>query len=366
MTKLFFNPAVTRTHLGAEIYDRAGAEALRALFANSPSFAPTPLRRLERTARQLGVGEIWAKDERNRWGLGSFKSLGGAYAVVSLAAEALSVSPAAIFAGSAPKASGMTVATATAGNHGRAVAFGAKLAGARAVIFVYGDVPKSQVAAIAALGAEIVTVAGDYEAACAEADAQCRRQGWIMVSDVASDGYTAIPERIMRGYSVLAAEAMEDLPAPPTHLFLQAGVGGMATPVAAIFANTVSPAPVVTVVEAASVPCLMESARNNAFTRTESSGPTNLNRLDCPTPSSTTWPVLRALATAFVAVENDAADEAARLLAAEDLATTPTGAAGLAGLLALGAEPGAFERLGLGRQSRVLIVVTEQAVADHI
>src|SRR5665213_1593439 len=80
MTKLFVNPAVTRTHPGTEIYDRAGAEALRALFATAPGFAPTPLKSLERTARQLGVGEIWAKDERHRWGLGSFKSLGGAYA----------------------------------------------------------------------------------------------------------------------------------------------------------------------------------------------------------------------------------------------------------------------------------------------
>jgi diaminopropionate ammonia-lyase len=137
----------------------------------------------------------------------------------------------------------------------------------------------------------------------------------------------------------------------------------MAAPVATLFANAGSPAPVITVVEAATVPCLMESARRNSFTRTESSGPTNLNRLDCPTPSSTTWPVLRALASAFVGVENDVAAEAARLLAAEGLTTTPTGAAGLAGLLTLSAAPGAFDRLGLGAQSRVLIVVTEQAIA---
>ena len=364
MAKIFFNPAIASSSSAARLYNRADTEKLRALFAGAPGFAPTPLKRLERTANRLGVGEIWAKDERNRWGQGSFKSLGGAYAVVSLAAKALSVPPAAIFAGSASKAVDMTVVTATAGNHGRAVAFGAKLAGARAVIFVYGDVPKSQVAAIAALGAEIVTVTGDYEAACDAARAACEKHGWIMVSDVAGDGYTDIPERIMRGYCILAAEAMEQSPALPTHLFLQAGVGGMAAPAAAYFTNVCSPPPNITVVEAATVPCLMESARNNAFTRTESSGPTNLNRLDCPTPSSTTWPLLRDLACAFVAVENDVAAEAARLLADEDLATTPTGAAGLAGLLALAATSGAFERLGLGAQSRVLIVVTEQAVAD--
>ncbi|MES2294088.1 MAG: diaminopropionate ammonia-lyase [Pseudomonadota bacterium] len=364
MTKLFFNPAAAPSPSAARHFNRADTEQLRALFAHAPGFAPTPLKRLERTANRLGVGEIWAKDERNRWGQGSFKSLGGAYAVVSLAAKAMSVPPAAIFAGSAPKAADLTVVTATAGNHGRAVAFGAKLTGARAVIFVYGDVPKSQVAAIAALGAEIVAVPGNYEAACDAVRTACEKHRWIMVSDVAGDGYTDIPERIMRGYCVLAAEAMEQSLVPPTHLFLQAGVGGMAAPVAAYFANVCSPPPIVTVVEAATVPCLMESARNNAFTRTESSGPTNMNRLDCPTPSSTTWPLLRGLASAFVAVENDVAAEAAGLLADENLATTPTGAAGLAGLLALAATPGAFERLGLGAQSRVLIVVTEQAIPD--
>ena len=361
MAKIFFNPAAAPSPVAT--YDFANAARLRELFAHSPAFAPTPLRALERLGAELGVGEIWAKDERNRWGQGSFKSLGGAYAVVSLAAEALSLSPAEIFAGRAPNAARLTVATATAGNHGRAVAFGAKIAGARAVIFVYGDVPKAQIAAIAALGAQIVTVAGDYEAACRAAETACAQQGWLMVSDVAQDGYTEIPERIMRGYSVLAAEAMEQLPAPPTHLFLQAGVGGLAAPIAAYFINVCSPPPIITVVEAATVPCLMESARANAFTRTESQGPTNLNRLDCPTPSSTTWPILRQLATAFVAVENDVAAEAAALLAREGISTTPTGAAGLAGLLSLRRAQGASERLGLGPQSRVLIVVSEQAVA---
>src|SRR3984885_13436568 len=241
MNRIFFNPAVSGTHSGAHIYDRENAGRLRALFAHSPGFAPTPLRRLDVLAARLGIGELWAKDERDRWGLGSFKSLGGAFAVVELAAEILSrrenppVSGADIFVGRAPKAHEMTVATATAGNHGRAVAFGAQLARARAVIFVYGDVPKPQIEAIARLGAEVVTVEGDYEAACRAAADSCRAHGWIMVSDVAEEGYTAIPERIMRGYSVLAAEALEQLPKPPTHLFLQAGVGGMATPVASTF-----------------------------------------------------------------------------------------------------------------------------------
>ena len=368
MNTTYFNPAVSGTHPDARIHDREDAARLRFLFAHSPGFAPTPLVRLDALAKRLGIGELWAKDERARWNLGSFKILGGAFAVVELAAKLLSgrenrpVSVADIFAGNAPKARDLTVATATAGNHGRAVAFGAKLAGAHAVIFVYGDVPKAQRKAIGDLGAELIMIDGDYEAACRAAAKACAEQGWVMVSDVAEKGYTEIPQSIMRGYSVLAAEALEQFPQPPTHVVVQAGVGGLARPVASYFSNCVSPKPRIAVVEAATVPCLMESARNNRETRTPPNGATNLNRLDCPTPSSTTWPVLRALASVFVGVDNETAAEAASLLKQEGLATTPTGAAGLAGLLALSREANAYEAFGLDKASRVMVVVTEQTL----
>lgn len=360
MNRIFFNPNAAGHHPGAAIFSADGARALRALFSAAPGFMSTPLVRLSAIAAELGIGEAWAKDERNRLGQGSFKSLGGAYAVVSLAAEMLSVSVADIFAARAPKASGLTVATATAGNHGRAVAFGASLAGARAVIFIYGDVPKAHRDAIRDLGAELVFVPGDYEAACRAAEEASAREGWVLVSDVAADGYTDIPSRIMQGYSVLAAEAMDEGGAF-SHVVVQAGVGGMATPVASLFSQT-QPPPAIMVVEAANVPCLMESARTGRFTRAANGETTILNRLDCPTPSSTTWPVLRALTHCYAAVDDATATEAMLRLADAGFATTPTGAAGLAGLMALKREPDGFARLGLTRDSKVLIVITEQAL----
>ena len=363
MSRIFLNPFATGADPGAAAFDESNAQQLRALFAHAPGFKETPLLRLDAIARHLGIAELWAKDERNRWGQGSFKALGGAYAVVTLAAKALHATPAAVFSGHAPKAAHLTFAAATAGNHGRAVAFGAKLAGARAVIFVYGDVPRAQVTAISDLGAEVVTILGDYEAACRAADETAARNGWTVVSDMAHGAYTEIPQKIMQGYSVLAAEAAERMAEPPTHLFLQAGVGGLAAPTAAYFSQAVRPNPAIVVVEAATVPCLLESARLNELTRTPPSGDTTLNRLDCPTPSSTTWPILRALAQGFVGVDNSIAAEAVALLKEEeDIATTPTGAAGVAGLLTLRQEP-AFAALGLARDSRVMVVLSEQAVA---
>jgi diaminopropionate ammonia-lyase len=360
VNRIFFNPHATGHHPGAEVFSAKGARDLRALFSAAPGFAPTPLVRLDAIAAELGIGELWAKDERNRFGQGSFKSLGGAYAVVSLVAESLAVTPADIFAGRARKATGLTVATATAGNHGRAVAFGARLAGARAVIFIYGDVPKAHRDAIRDLGAELVSVPGDYEAACRAAENACAREGWVLVSDVAADGYTDIPSRIMQGYSVLAIEAM-DQGGAFSHVVAQAGVGGMATPVASLFAQAPSP-PAIMVVEAANVPCLMESARTGRFTRATNGETTILNRLDCPTPSSTTWPILRALAQCYAAVDDATATAAVQRLAEAGLATTPTGAAGLAGLMALKRAPDGFAHLGLTRDSKAMIVITEQAL----
>jgi len=210
----------------------------------------------------------------------------------------------------------------------------------------------------------VVTIPGGYEDACRAADQAAVRNGWTIVSDMAQDGYTEIPQRIMQGYCVLAAEAAEQMPHAPTHVLLQAGVGGLAAPAAAYFSRAITPEPTMVVVEAATVPCLLESARRNALTRTPPGGVTNLNRLDCPTPSSTTWPILRALAKGFVGVDNGVAGEAVALLQQEEgIATTPTGAAGVAGLLTLKREP-AFAALGLAQDSRVLVVLSEQALAN--
>ena len=361
MNRIFVNPHAAGHHPDAGIFSADGARRLRGLFSAAPGFASTPLVRLDAIAAELGIGELWAKDERNRFGQGSFKSLGGAYAVVSLAAEILSAPAAEIFAGRAPAASRLTVATATAGNHGRAVAFGARLAGARAVIFIYGDVPAAHRDAIRDLGAELVFVPGDYEAACRAAEEACTREGWVLVSDVATQGYTDIPSRIMQGYCVLAVEAMEQGGAF-SHVVAQAGVGGMATPVACLFSQAEPPSSII-VVEAANVPCLMESARTGRFTRVATGGATILSRLDCPTPSSTTWPILGALARCYAAVDDAIATEAMGRLGDAGLATTPTGAAGLAGLMALKREPDGFSRLDLSHDSKVMIVITEQALA---
>ncbi|TIO65515.1 MAG: pyridoxal-phosphate dependent enzyme, partial [Mesorhizobium sp.] len=154
----------------------AGAADAERFLAARDNHAETPLHALPALAGELGVGSLYVKDEGKRLGLGSFKALGGAYAVIRLVLEeagkrlgrAIDVAE---LHGPDVKAiaSGMTFACATDGNHGRSIAQGAGLVGARSVIFVHSGVSNERVAAIARFGAEIVRIAGDYDQSVREA-----------------------------------------------------------------------------------------------------------------------------------------------------------------------------------------------------
>ncbi len=248
-------------------FGAATAARVRAAIGACPEYATTPLRRMPAIARDWGLREVWAKDERARLGLRSFKALGGAYAVLCLSKELLSRqrgAPVAIedvLRNSTLALADVTFTAATAGNHGCSVAAGAKLVGARSCIFVTADAPAEQVRAIAAQGAHIVQVAGCYEDSLEACRSAAESNGWIVVSDCAAEAHDATVRHVMEGYTVIAAEILAANNAP-THVFLQAGVGGMAAAVAAhLVAALGNRAPKVIVVEPESAACLQASAR---------------------------------------------------------------------------------------------------------
>ncbi|RYF48111.1 MAG: diaminopropionate ammonia-lyase, partial [Cytophagaceae bacterium] len=195
----------------------------------------TPLHALPALAASIGVSSIHIKDEGQRLGLGSFKALGGSYAVIRLVLEeagrrlgrTVDVSELATPEVRAV-AQSMTFACATDGNHGRSVAQGAQLVGARAAIFVHSGVSDERVAAIARFGAEMIRVAGTYDDSVREAAQVAEEKGWTIVSDTSWPGYERIPGLVMQGYTTIVLEALRALPEPPTHVFVQSGVGGIA------------------------------------------------------------------------------------------------------------------------------------------
>lgn len=330
-------------------------------------YAPTPLLGFPVLAAELLLGEVWVKDESRRFGLGAFKALGASYAIARFLRERGAAE------GGGPT---LTFATATDGNHGRAVAWTARTLGHRAVIFVPGHTVPARVAAIRGEGARVVVVDGTYDAAVRRAAEESAAHGWQVISDTAYPGYTEIPGWIMAGYETIFAEATAQLDAAgrgdPDVVLLQAGVGGLACAGALFYVRRAGPGrPRLAVVEPTDADCLLESIRSPDGALSEGRGGQTsiMAGLNCGTPSLSAWPVLRLAVDVFLAVEDSFAEDAMRRLASgaagdPRLVAGESGAAGLAGLLALCGEPGfaaARAALGLGPAARVLLVSTEGA-----
>lgn len=358
----------------AAMLGMAAADEVERFLAARADHAGTPLHALPALASALGVACIHVKDEGFRLGLGSFKALGGAYAVIRLVLEQASRHlgrPVDVTAQHAPEvravAAGMTVACATDGNHGRSVAQGAALIGAKAAIFVHAGVSDARVAAISRFGARIIRVAGTYDDSVRQAAQVAAAHGWSIVSDTSWPGYTRIPGLVMQGYTALAREALRRLPEPPTHVFLQAGVGGFAAAVAGHMALLLGDArPIVTVVEPARAACLQQSARAGRPLKIGHGEATVMAMLECYEPSLVAWRILTRVADAFMTVDEDDAVAVMNRLARPTggdpaIVAGESGGVGLAGLIAALEVEATRRALGLASSSRVLLVNTEGA-----
>jgi diaminopropionate ammonia-lyase len=358
----------------AETLSVAAAEEVERFLRYRENHIVTPLRALPALARELGVNAIHVKDEGFRLGLGSFKALGGSYAVIRLVLDAASKRLGrAIDVAELPApdvraiAAGMTFACATDGNHGRSVAQGARLVGASAVVFVHSGVSEERVAAIARFGAEIVRVAGSYDDSVEEATRVADKNGWTIVSDTSWPGYERIPALVMQGYTAMVREALRQLPEPPTHVFLQAGVGGVAAAVGGHLTVALADGrPIFVVVEPARAACLYESARAGHPIKIKQGEPTVMAMLECYQPSLIAWRVLSRVADAFMTVEEVDAVAAMKRLARPAgadpaIVAGESGGVGLAGLVRALANPEAHKALRLGARSRIFLINTEGA-----
>ncbi len=359
---------------GVVTLNAAGFRRARAEITSWPGYAPTRLLSLQAAAAQAGITALHIKDEAARFGLGSFKALGGAYAVLGvLRAElarrgvAAHAATADLVAGvHAAAASGVTVCCATDGNHGRSVAWGAQRFGAACHIFVHADVSAGRVDAIAAYGATIERVPGTYDDAVRAASAAADRHGWFVVSDTSWPGYTEIPREVMQGYRLMVDEALDQMPDPPTHVFIQAGVGGVAAAVAVHCRARIQPPPAVVVVEPEQAACLLLSAEAGRAVTAPGALDTIMAGLACGEPSLLAWGELERSAAAFMAIPDAAAVAAMRLLATADVVSGEAGAAGLAGLMLAAGDPAARAALRLDAESRVLLFSTEGATDPEL
>jgi diaminopropionate ammonia-lyase len=327
-----------------------------------PGYAPTPLRALAPLAAELGIGAVCLKDEATRFGLGSFKALGGAYAVQRLVATV-------------ENPADLTVTCATDGNHGRAVAWGARTFGCRTVILIHATVSEGRKRAIEAYGAEVRRIDGTYDDSVRAAQDLADANGWIVVSDTSYPGYEDIPRDVMQGYSVMAREALAQMTAtvgPPTHLFLQAGVGAFAAAVIAVVAEAAAPElPVFVAVEPERAACVVESLRLRRRTEVTGDLETIMAGLSCGEVSMLAWDILAPCLTGAMTVPEGDVPRAMRELAAGHWGDVPivtgeSGVAGLAGALRACADSDLRRRLALGPDSRILVFGTEGATDPEL
>ena len=364
-----------------KVLNPEGLAEARHSIAQWPGYAPTPLVALPGLARWLGVGALHYKQEDARFGLRSFKPLGGAYAVLRclkrVVARELGAAPstAEMIAGChAEIARSVTVTAATDGNHGRSVAWGARMFGCTCVIFINEAVSAGREAAIAAFGAEVRRNPGTYDDAVRTAFAVAAAQGWHVIPDTTDGSVIEAPREVMQGYAVMAAEAIQQLPpkARPSHVFLQAGVGGMAAAACAEFWQRYGAArPVTITVEPAQCACWFHSLKAGAPRAVTGDVDSFMSGLACGEVSRLAWEILQPGAHFAMTLKDEAAMRCMRLLAEAPFGDVPlvageSGVAGLAGLIALGRNAAARQEVGLDSESRVVVFGTEGATDPEL
>ncbi len=342
---------------------------------------PTPLYELPGLAQQLGVAHIAIKDESVRSPLASFKALGAPIALVRLVRRLWpqqQFDMATLWAGGyAALLADFTVISATDGNHGRALAAAAQSLGCRCVIVIHANVSIEREQAIAAYGAQIIRISGNYDDSVVESARLAAANGWHVVSDTSYAGYEIIPGDVMQGYSIIADEVVAQTQSQPTacpytHVFLQGGVGGFAAGMASYlweFFGLVRPRLIV--VEPEQADCLYQSAIVGAPANATGSVDSLMAGLACGETSPLAWQILQPCIDDFMTVSDESAAHAMRCLAYPTdhdipIVSGESGAAGLAGLQTVLGDVAVAQSLGIDATSRILLISTEGATAPSV
>ena len=312
-------------------------------------YSPTPLINLSELSHELNLNKIFYKDESKRFDLKSFKALGGAYAVQKISKGNKNI----------------VVSTATAGNHGRSVAWGAKRLGLKCKIFISEFVSDARGQAMANLGAEVIKVKGNYENSLIECIKQSTKNGWQIVQDVAWDNYLLVPKYTMAGYSVMMKEILDQLDNNEiTHIILQAGVGGMAGAMIAGIARYLKNIPITIVVEPDSAACVLESIKSGKIEKIDIKRESLMGGMSCGEVSLVPWEILKNSVKYCISLPDDDIAKTMKLLgnasfSNEKIIAGENSAPGVIGLIASCEDQKIKKELNLNSNSNVLVIGCE-------
>ena len=312
-------------------------------------YSPTPLINLNKLSKELNLNKIFYKDEGKRFNLKSFKALGGAYAVEKISKDNKDI----------------TVSTATAGNHGRSVAWGAKRLGLKCKIFISEFVSDARGQAMANLGADVIKIKGNYEKSLLECIKQSTENGWQIIQDVAWNNYLLVPKYTMAGYSVMMKEIFDQIESNQiTHIILQAGVGGMAGAMIAGIARYLNNIPTTIVVEPDSAACVLESIKTGKMQKIDIKTESLMGGMSCGEVSLVPWEILKNSVKYCISLPDDDIAKTMKLLgnasfSNEKIIAGENSAPGIVSLIASCEDQKIKKKIGLTSNSNVLVIGCE-------
>ena len=377
--RILESPAQMESDL-PDCFTQAAAMQVQNLHMQIEGYKPTPLVSLDALAEELGVKKIFVKDESKRFSLNAFKGLGGSYAMFRVLCEILSLNPETttlhdlLDSRYKNRLKETVFVTATDGNHGRGISWAGGIFGCQVHVYMPKGSAQARADAIRRAGpAEVIITDMNYDRTVEYAMEMSRKNGWYLIQDTTLEGYEKVPTWIIQGYLTMANEAREQLESlneKPTHIFLQAGVGAMAGGILGYFASYYSQnKPIVTVVEPDTVNCIYRSVKENdgRIHSIEGDPFTIMAGLNCGTPCTITWPILRDYAEFYMACPDSVAAHGMRQYAAptkgdEVIISGESGAVTMGAVSLLLSRPellSAAKAMKLDRNSVILLFNTE-------
>jgi diaminopropionate ammonia-lyase len=309
------------------------------------NYVPTPLLLLDKLSTELKLKRIFYKDESKRFHLKSFKALGGSYAVEKITKGNKEI----------------VISTATAGNHGRSVAWGSKKLGLKCKIFISEYVSETRAKAMRDFGADVIRVKGNYEDSLNECIKQSNQNNWQIVQDVAWKNYRLVPKLTMAGYSVMMKEISEQINNQKvSHIILQAGVGGMAAAMVAGLARYLNHVPQIIIVEPDSAACVLASINTGKIEKISIEKESIMGGMSCGEVSLVPWQILKKSVNYCVTVSDDYISKTIKYLANCELSyekiiggecSTP----GIISLIGLCNDAKIRKKINLNEDSNVLL-----------
>ena len=318
-------------------------------------YSPTPLLNLNKLNKILKLNNIFYKDESKRFHLKSFKALGGAYAVEKISKSKKKI----------------TVSSATAGNHGRSVAWGAKRLKLGCKIFVSRNVSQTRVNEIKKFDAQVIKVNGNYEDSLKECQKLSKINNWKIVQDVSTKNYKYVPQLTMAGYSIMIKEISKQTNQYITHIFIQAGVGGLAAGVVAGVAKYFKRIPKIIIVEPDRADCVFQSIKNNKLKKIRIKKESIMGGMSCNEMSLIPWKILKDATNYCLTISDNKIPEAVTLLAKKffsdkKIIAGECSAPSVISLISVCNQKNIRKKIGLDKSSNVLLIGCEGNVDNNL